>query len=383
MRYDKDTYLFWIFGYLLLKGRFIRFMSGTKFKGTLIDRSAIRGSFSPSISKINFAVPSESALRAEADSLGIPRTIGPGIITYLIDILDKYSKNVVLSCDGKMIRRGLSKESGDVDLHGTEHGPSLLERQKRLEHEIDVVNECEEKLTEISGTLNSRLLSDFPVTLKTYLRETCGRILSILANRNCEIRTAKLKKEFTVQKIMKSLDTTDWKTSKYSYVISQLRCDCAKMDNFLKGSINNAKSASLMLREMSNCYIPSSLVKSDILDVSHHIAQLNEGQINPLHVRQGTEEWHNLRKQAPVTGSSFYDAIGLRSLKNQKEHIDRYVNNKEKEFDESTKKYLEWGRNNEQNAVATLVGYALPILYDQGLFAELGCSFISSPSNGN
>ena len=122
MRYNKDTYLFWIFGYLLLKGRFIRFMSGTKFKGTLIDRSAIRGSFSPSISKINFSVPSESALRGEADSLDIPRTIGPGIITFFIDILDRYSKNVVLSCGGKMIKEGVSKESDDVDLYGTGHG---------------------------------------------------------------------------------------------------------------------------------------------------------------------------------------------------------------------------------------------------------------------
>ena len=132
-----------------------------------------------------------------------------------------------------------------------------------------------------------------------------------------------------------------------------------------------------MLREMAGSKTPTSLFESNTLTLRHHIAELNGGnRSNPLHVKQGTEEWLQLRKQAPVTGSTFYDAIGMRSLKSQKEHIDRYVNVRTKVFDDETKKLLDWGRNNEENAVATLVAYGLPLLGEPSIFTEIGCAFI-------
>ena len=70
-------------------------MGGAKCKGALIKDSASKEMFSPLTFKINFIVQSETALRTEADSLGIPRTIGSGIITYLADIFVKHDKNVV------------------------------------------------------------------------------------------------------------------------------------------------------------------------------------------------------------------------------------------------------------------------------------------------
>ena len=69
MRYRQDTYLFWIYGYLLLKGRFLRLMGGTKFRGNIIENSSSRGSFCPKDSKINFIVPSEPSLKAQTEFL--------------------------------------------------------------------------------------------------------------------------------------------------------------------------------------------------------------------------------------------------------------------------------------------------------------------------
>ena len=47
MRYRQDTYLFCIYGYLLLKGRLLRLMGGTKFRGNIIENLSSRGFFCP------------------------------------------------------------------------------------------------------------------------------------------------------------------------------------------------------------------------------------------------------------------------------------------------------------------------------------------------
>ena len=129
------------------------------------------------------------------------------------------------------------------------------------------------------------------------------------------------------------------------------------MDNYMNSSLNNAKSLSLFLREMNGSNAPYTLITSGILSLQKYTARLKGGEIqNPLRVKQGTQAWFQLCKAAAVTGSSFYDALGLRSLKEQKAHIKRYINDTDKHFDDDTKKLLEWGKNNECHALATLVG---------------------------
>ena len=383
MRYSKDTYLFWMYGYLLLKGRFLRFMGGTKFKGTILDGSSDKGSFSPEKSRINFIVPSENSLRNETELLGMPKIIKPGMIDLMLNSLKSNSKHVVLSCDGKLIRRGLTEDSGDVDLQGSEESPTLEERKNRLMHEINLVRECEDDIQTIIAASESDKITDILPADRSTIQKSCQKMLSILAHRNCDVRAAKLKKEYTVQKIMKSLEDPDWRKSRYCHLISQLNYECSKMEKYLSASLNDAKDISLLLREMSGSKIPTSVIESGSLELQSNIVELTgQKTSNPLHIKQGTDEWLQMRKQAPVTGSTLYDAIGMRSLKNQREHIDRYVNDKEKLFDDDTKKLLDWGRNNEGNAVATLVAYGLPVAEQPSIFAEVGCSFIPSPSNG-
>ena len=199
------------------------------------------------------------------------------------------------------------------------------------------------------------LLSDIPERFADELRVMCQEILSILARPNNEIRKDKRKKQFTIERLISSVDVPDRRKSKHSFLISQ--------------SLNNAKSISLFLREMNRSNAPHTLITSGILSLEKHTARLKGGEMqNPLHVKQGTQALFQLRKAAPVTGSSFYDALGLRSLKEQKAHIERYINGTDKHFDDDTKKLLDWGKNNECHAVATLVGYGLPILYKKSLF---------------
>ena len=117
-------------------------MGGTKFRGNIIENSSSRGSFCPKDSKINFIVPSEPSLKAQTESLDIPNHIEPGIIPSMLEFFNEKSKDVILNCDGKLIRRALTESSGDVDLQGAEHGPSLIERQNILRAELDIVGKC-------------------------------------------------------------------------------------------------------------------------------------------------------------------------------------------------------------------------------------------------
>ena len=63
LRYsNKDTLNFWVMGYLLLHGKFFRFMRGLKSCGSVTSGAANRGNFSPIPGSINFAVPAESVI---------------------------------------------------------------------------------------------------------------------------------------------------------------------------------------------------------------------------------------------------------------------------------------------------------------------------------
>ena len=62
MRYDEDVKRFWRLGLKLFKGRFLKFMGGLKNTGQSKMKGVIHGSYAPSESKNNFAVPSRRVL---------------------------------------------------------------------------------------------------------------------------------------------------------------------------------------------------------------------------------------------------------------------------------------------------------------------------------
>ena len=58
MHYSEATKQFWLVGYRLFHGSFIRFMSGDKNEYGVLTAQGTLGNFSPQNSQINFAVPS-------------------------------------------------------------------------------------------------------------------------------------------------------------------------------------------------------------------------------------------------------------------------------------------------------------------------------------
>lgn len=78
-------------------------------------------------------------------------------------------------------------------------------------------------------------------------------------------------------------------------------------------------------------------------------------------------------RKAVVTGSTFYSALGLSTLKDQKEHFEKVYENIRKSPSDMVKMFMEHGTKNEINALATLVGKILPVFYPHITFQEDGC----------
>ena len=55
-----------------------------------------------------------------------------------------------------------------------------------------------------------------------------------------------------------------------------------------------------------------------------------ENEENTIYCSQGGELWHKLHKKSMLTGSSMYKALGLDTLKSEKDHVNVHVKGKPK-----------------------------------------------------
>ena len=101
MIYSDESMKFWKIIYRLFHGKVLRFFSGTKSVGQVLDGSSVKGNFDPQLTSINFAVPNVNSInRFDVIESNIPREMPPGIIRQAIDLMPR-SKSYVLSVDGK------------------------------------------------------------------------------------------------------------------------------------------------------------------------------------------------------------------------------------------------------------------------------------------
>lgn len=157
---------------------------------------------------------------------------------------------------------------------------------------------------------------------------------------------------------------------------------------------------------------PSSLVNDNVLDCTQcmvslkHPDEISASHLTPLTTKQGTTEWFDLRKTTLFTGSTMYKGLGLGKLKDQKEFLKSALDEQNPaevnihtngsgndvydvsddvqhgDQDDDLQKRLEWGRDNEQHAAATVIAYALPLLYPNTMLVECGASFVKCEETG-
>ncbi len=155
MRYKDEGRRFWHTGYRLFRGKFLNIMAGHKNVGQVVTGTTEKGSYEPSSSKINFAVPDVKYLRGG-------KKIPAGINDDLLKVVaksDPGDQSFKLCFDGKKLNAGKTSKGGDVDLFGHEPKPTLPERKARLAAETDEIQSLSEfiETLDIHGDSNKRL----------------------------------------------------------------------------------------------------------------------------------------------------------------------------------------------------------------------------------
>lgn len=94
------------------------------------------------------------------------------------------------------------------------------------------------------------------------------------------------------------------------------------------------------------------------------------------YIKQRSEQWHAIRNDARVTGST---AIGLGILGQQQEHYDIVIQKKKKpDTSLEIQKRMEFGTLNEIDALATQTAKVLPFLFPDLDYFEEGCQKVHS-----
>jgi hypothetical protein len=381
MRYRPESMKFWQIGYRLFHGKFLRFMSGPRNLGQVLDCSSEKGSLNPLESKVNFIVPSRNNLYKQDD-----RTPGfyPGINeSALLSISSHYgNKPLKLSVDGKKISRGKCKNIGDVDCWGYEASPTLEEKRNELQQELVTIKCLQEKLDDLEEK-GIKTINEIPCKIASELTTTLKRIVRSLGLKNKALRERATSLEQAENKF-KKLGGDDWKSSKYYPVICSIRVSKTEIKSQISESLQIANEIASFCSIFNNTQ--SLFCRSDSVDIQK---QTNLNQLNKeyatdetRYICQRTEKWFQIRKSAMVTGSTCNTAVGLGKLKDQQSHVDRVMGKVSEEVgiqvDDGTKARMEFGVLHELDAIATLSGKVLPFLFPTLQYFEEGCVKVSS-----
>lgn len=143
-------------------------------------------------------------------------------------------KNRCVTFDGKRLKRGLTKTSGDVDLLEFETCHSLQDRIDQLEKQKKKVEEISCKFCNEEETTNIADFSqEYRVEIKRLLREQLKEMsLNVI-----HARELRKKKHYGKEKLIEKRGGSDWKNGKYVFAISSLIAFIHDIDDFLRESL--------------------------------------------------------------------------------------------------------------------------------------------------
>ncbi|WAR15144.1 hypothetical protein MAR_005249, partial [Mya arenaria] len=376
MRYCDDTKQFWKTGWRLFGSRFVHFMSGFKNKNEIMQGISQKSQHSPTTSNVNFAVPDIKILRS-FDPYENADRIHPGILNDAISKLGKKIGHVsaCLTFDGKKLKQGLTKESGDVDLLGFEDGETLEERRSVLQKTMTELNVLS---ASISMQCKRRThISDMPKELKSNMKNVLVHSLKRLSSGMNEMEQLKKKKEYAKEKLIERGGDSNWRNGKFSYAISAILGYMHDITAFTKKAGDVIKDICIIVSALNgSTFVDDIYVDIKSMDTYKAIEELSSVSTSPSTrlVKQRSEEWFQIRSAAKVTGSTLHKCLGLDGLKSQKEYLEKVICGlPENDFPENVKQAMKHGEESEIYAVATLVGKIAPVLYPEYLVCEEGC----------
>ena len=372
MRYKfPETVKFWQIGNQLFHGKFIRFMSGLRHFGHVVEGSCDRGVFDPSTSRINFAVPSKTTLQ----SIATKASFYPGINDELLSSLSSHlaNKPLNLSVDGKKICRGKGKHMGDINCWGFENKPTLSERQEKLEIDKALMESIITRLDILEGRGIDKI-NQISKSEKSIIHNELISVVKTLSIRNKQLRETESSLVLSEEKL-KKLAGSDWRKSRYFPAIASVRVKRNDIKEHLDESMKLLTKVIRFGAEIADAKERFSSPKVNMDEQANYFC-LNpqfESECSRF-IRQRTPAWHVVRDQAKVTGSTVHGAIGLDTLKKQQQHFDQKVSGKPKpEFSDEVKERMKYGTVHEIDAIATLTGTVLPFMFPALSYFEEGC----------
>ena len=236
-------------------------------------------------------------------------------------------KEYILSLDGKQVGTGLKEQGvGDVNLWGFEGPPSLTETLTFLRNETNNILAIADKIDdqEDKTYLDADMLKDLKF------------VVEALSLRIKGLREAKVRHEILRSSFTKKVTKFPQQGSRYKLAFADIEAFLSRADIVIKDILNlNVEWCNVMARvnRSSQC---SALTRQVDLEKQRNfrillnpdvIEQFNAGLTgtNPEYVKQRTPEWFNMRRCSRITSSTMHNALGLRTLKLQKEHFDEFV----------------------------------------------------------
>ncbi len=154
----------------------------------------------------------------------------------------------VLSFDGKLLRSGLTKEFGDIDMGGIETRPTLQERQERLRNELDIVKHLQIQMSRLEG---DRDIKDLSRCEKDEILDNMRSAVRLVTLRIKDARQAKLNKETAIANMITAAGgESKWKESKLVNGISRAKCDLYMINQFIEDALDQSRKVCLVARTL-------------------------------------------------------------------------------------------------------------------------------------
>ena len=320
VRYNPLTMNFWSTVYKLFKGKALRFFRGSMASG---DDGKKQASNTEDCA-FNMIVPSAKAVRKHISTSHI-HTEKPGVITSTLDAFaDTHNKSemVKLSIDGKKLAYGVGN-LGEEDLAGHERSPILEERRARLSTEIDSIQAIYDSIDLDLVRIDEQSLDKKDILcviskLSTRIREL--NVASTIKKRALNTVRAKAGDDWKTSQLAASISFLQSKLIQYAASIKAL-LQCVDDFGYAVASINGTHvdyirgiGSKVHMNEQMN-YQCLKVFTDDVYN------SLSPGEATL--VKQHSQKWFDMRNSALVTGSTWFGALGLETLAQQKKYFSK------------------------------------------------------------
>ena len=158
----------------------------------------------------------------------------------------------------------------------------------------------------------------------------------------------------------------------YKYTMSFVNTNVHECENIMKRAISlNADLCQLTATCRGSIECVSVHGRVDIgnhpclfrLLPCHELEKFLDLSLDPSLIKQGSDLWLQYGKKACITGSTLHKALGLEKLKDHKEHFEVFIRKcRELPVSSKVRDYMEYGRENEVNRLATVLASLMPTL---------------------